>query len=198
MPLVAEIAAALAGRPFEVIYVNDGSTDGTEAELTRLKALHPWLRQLRHARSCGQSAALRAGYHVGRARRPVIVHARRRWPKRSGVSAEAGRGAGAGRAAHGPRRGTARRPQGHGLQEIPVALRQCRARRDPSRRHARFGLRLEGLPARCRSGVALFRRAAPLPAGAGAARRPRHRLRRRGRPPAPAWRVELWILGLVV
>ena len=32
-PLVAEIAAALAGRAFEVIYVNDGSTDGTEAEL---------------------------------------------------------------------------------------------------------------------------------------------------------------------
>ena len=28
-PLVAEIAAALAGRSFEVIYVNDGSTDGT-------------------------------------------------------------------------------------------------------------------------------------------------------------------------
>ena len=34
-PLVAEIAAALAGRAFEVIYVNDGSTDGTEAELER-------------------------------------------------------------------------------------------------------------------------------------------------------------------
>ena len=33
-PLVAEIAAALAGRwPFEIVYVNDGSTDGTEAEL---------------------------------------------------------------------------------------------------------------------------------------------------------------------
>jgi dolichol-phosphate mannosyltransferase len=31
-PLVAEIAVALSGRRFEVIYVNDGSTDGTEAE----------------------------------------------------------------------------------------------------------------------------------------------------------------------
>jgi dolichol-phosphate mannosyltransferase len=70
-PLVAEIAAALAGRSFEVIYVNDGSTDGTEAELARLKAQHPWLRQIRHARSCGQSAALRTGMWA--ARGPIIA-----------------------------------------------------------------------------------------------------------------------------
>jgi glycosyltransferase involved in cell wall biosynthesis len=70
-PLVAEIAAALAGRAFEVIYVNDGSTDGTGAELARLKAQHPWLRQLRHARSCGQSAALRTG--IAAARGGMIV-----------------------------------------------------------------------------------------------------------------------------
>ena len=70
-PLVAEIAVALAGRAFEVIYVNDGSTDDTAAELTRLKAQHPWLRQVRHASSCGQSAALRTGMAAARA--PVIV-----------------------------------------------------------------------------------------------------------------------------
>jgi dolichol-phosphate mannosyltransferase len=70
-PLVAEIAAALAGRAFEVIYVNDGSTDGTEAELMRLKAQYPWLRQVRHARSCGQSAALRSGMWA--ARGPILV-----------------------------------------------------------------------------------------------------------------------------
>jgi dolichol-phosphate mannosyltransferase len=70
-PLVAEIAAALAGRSFEVIYVNDGSTDDTEAELARLKAQHPWLRQICHARSCGQSAALRTGLWA--ARGPVIA-----------------------------------------------------------------------------------------------------------------------------
>jgi dolichol-phosphate mannosyltransferase len=71
-PLVAEITVALEGRwPFEVIYVNDGSSDGTEAELRSLMATRPWLRQLRHARSCGQSAALRSG--VSAARAPLVA-----------------------------------------------------------------------------------------------------------------------------
>jgi dolichol-phosphate mannosyltransferase len=70
-PLVGEVAAALAGRRFEVIYVNDGSTDATEAELRALQGRHSWLRQVRHAASCGQSAALRTGMAAARA--PVIV-----------------------------------------------------------------------------------------------------------------------------
>jgi dolichol-phosphate mannosyltransferase len=66
-PLVAEIAAALAGRAFEILYVNDGSRDGTEQELRGLMTLRPWLRQLRHAQSCGQSAAVRSGVIAARA-----------------------------------------------------------------------------------------------------------------------------------
>lgn len=66
-PLVAEIAAALAGRVFEILYVNDGSRDGTEQELRGLMTLRPWLRQLRHAQSCGQSAAVRSGVIAARA-----------------------------------------------------------------------------------------------------------------------------------
>ena len=71
-PLIAEIAVALGGRSrFEIIYVNDGSTDSTETELRALMAERPWLRQIKHASSCGQSAAVRSG--VTHARAPVIV-----------------------------------------------------------------------------------------------------------------------------
>jgi dolichol-phosphate mannosyltransferase len=70
-PLVAEIAAALQGRDFEIVYVNDGSSDGTEQELLRLMAERPWLRQIRHAQSCGQSAAIRTG--VTKALAPIIA-----------------------------------------------------------------------------------------------------------------------------
>jgi glycosyltransferase involved in cell wall biosynthesis len=70
-PLIGEIAAALAGRTFEIVYVNDGSTDGTEQELLGLMVQRPWLRQIKHAQSCGQSAAIRTG--VISAHAPVIA-----------------------------------------------------------------------------------------------------------------------------
>jgi dolichol-phosphate mannosyltransferase len=70
-PLVAEIAAALGNRSFEIVYVNDGSSDASEQELLALMRERPWLRQIRHAVSCGQSAAVRTG--VAAARAPVVV-----------------------------------------------------------------------------------------------------------------------------
>jgi glycosyltransferase involved in cell wall biosynthesis len=71
-PLADEIAAALTGRwDFELIYVNDGSTDGTEAALIALKAERAWLRQVKHAASCGQSCAVRSGVMAARA--PLVA-----------------------------------------------------------------------------------------------------------------------------
>jgi dolichol-phosphate mannosyltransferase len=65
--LLAEIAKALNGQwPFEVIYVNDGSTDDTEAELQRLTTIYPWLRRVCHKQSCGQSCAVRTGVSVAK------------------------------------------------------------------------------------------------------------------------------------
>lgn len=61
-PLIAEIEAAVAPLgPFEVIYVNDGSTDGTARALDELSHERPWLRHIRHEKSGGQSAAVRSG-----------------------------------------------------------------------------------------------------------------------------------------
>jgi dolichol-phosphate mannosyltransferase len=71
-PLVDEIVAAL-GRElaFEIVYVNDGSTDATDSELMGLMASRQWLRQIKHRTSSGQSAAVCSG--VRHARANVIV-----------------------------------------------------------------------------------------------------------------------------
>ncbi len=68
-PLVAEIAGALDGYAlYEIIYVDDGSDDSTAAEIARLQASVKQLRLLRHAQSCGQSAAIRSAVKAARGR----------------------------------------------------------------------------------------------------------------------------------
>jgi len=66
-PLVEEIAAAIGTRwAYEIIYVDDGSSDATPARLTELRKTFAGLRQIRHATSCGQSAAVRTGVRFAR------------------------------------------------------------------------------------------------------------------------------------
>lgn len=65
--LLDEIAAAMEGRLFEVIVVNDGSTDETAEVLREEAAKRPFaVRQVRHMRSAGQSLALRSGVQAAR------------------------------------------------------------------------------------------------------------------------------------
>jgi len=67
-PLVAEIEAAFEPNgSFEIIYVNDGSTDGTSRVLSQLMETRPHLRRIDHSHSCGQSAAVRTGVRAARA-----------------------------------------------------------------------------------------------------------------------------------
>ncbi len=64
-PLLREIIAALHGRlDFEVVFVDDGSDDGTAQLLGRLKSEIKALRVVRHSRSCGQSTAVHTGVNV--------------------------------------------------------------------------------------------------------------------------------------
>ena len=66
-PLIEEIAAALDGRwLYEIIYVNDGSTDATAERIASVMKERKNLRQLRHAVSSGQSAAVRSGVRAAR------------------------------------------------------------------------------------------------------------------------------------
>jgi glycosyltransferase involved in cell wall biosynthesis len=62
--LYDELRAALEplGRPWEAIYVDDGSTDGTFSALTRLHTAAPNVRVVRMRRNFGKSAALGAGF----------------------------------------------------------------------------------------------------------------------------------------
>jgi len=65
--LIAEIDAALIKLiTHEIIYVDDGSTDETHSRLKQLQARYPQLRIVRHAKSCGQSTAVRTGVKAAR------------------------------------------------------------------------------------------------------------------------------------
>lgn len=65
-PLLDEIATALREIPFEIVAVDDGSTDGSLEELQRLVMGHPELRIVAFERNFGQSAAFSAGFDAAR------------------------------------------------------------------------------------------------------------------------------------
>jgi glycosyltransferase involved in cell wall biosynthesis len=72
-PLYQELQAALTplGIEWEVVFVDDGSTDGSYRELVRLHAAHLNVRVVRLRRNFGKAAALAAG--IGAAAGDVVV-----------------------------------------------------------------------------------------------------------------------------
>jgi len=59
------------GRPYELLIIDDGSTDESFQILARLQALDPYLRVIRFRRNFGQTAAFAAGFDHARGR--IIV-----------------------------------------------------------------------------------------------------------------------------
>jgi undecaprenyl-phosphate 4-deoxy-4-formamido-L-arabinose transferase len=69
--LYRRAVSSLDGRSFELVFVDDGSTDGTFARLARLHDADPRVRVIRFRRNFGQHPAMHAG--LARARGDVIV-----------------------------------------------------------------------------------------------------------------------------
>ena len=67
--LQAELAAALSGLAYEIIFVDDGSTDQSLARLTK----SPEVRVLRFEKNAGQSAAMYAGANAARGATVVLI-----------------------------------------------------------------------------------------------------------------------------
>src|SRR6476659_5961985 len=61
-----EAALTLTGKPFEVILVDDGSTDATPKLLHDAMQTKPWLRVIRMAKNGGQSAAFEPAFEAAR------------------------------------------------------------------------------------------------------------------------------------
>lgn len=67
-PLIGEISAVMdgLGRPYEIVYVDDFSSDGSLQELQSLQPEFKALRIVAHSRNCGQSAAVASGFAAAR------------------------------------------------------------------------------------------------------------------------------------
>jgi dolichol-phosphate mannosyltransferase len=61
-----EASLRLTQKPFEVVIVDDGSTDSTPTLLAKAMETQPWLRVVRMSKNGGQSAAFEAGFEAAR------------------------------------------------------------------------------------------------------------------------------------
>jgi glycosyltransferase involved in cell wall biosynthesis len=68
VPLCSQLTAVLSklGKSFEIIFINDGSSDGSYAALCRLAQADPRVKVINLRRNFGQTAAMSAGFDYAR------------------------------------------------------------------------------------------------------------------------------------
>lgn len=76
-PLTAELLSSLGktGRDYEILFIDDASTDGSAEVLDGLARSHPRVRIVRHLQNAGESAAQATGFRVARGRLLVTMDA---------------------------------------------------------------------------------------------------------------------------
>ncbi len=185
-PLLAEIEPVLAGGDtFEVIFVDDGSTDDSAAILTDLMASRPWLRQITHDAASGKAAALRSGVRVARAGLVVILDGDgqndpRDIPALVDMLQSEGERIGLVNSVRiGRKDTTSKRLQSRIANRVRAAILKDGTRDSVSG--------TQGVSTRRVPGIAVLRWVASIHAGAGSSRRVGAAAGRGHRPPAPSW-----------
>lgn len=76
-PLLQELSAVLntLNKPYEILIVDDGSSDGTKDKLTAAKKKYPELRTIHFRRNHGQTAAIDAGLKKAYGNEIIVIDA---------------------------------------------------------------------------------------------------------------------------
>ena len=188
--LAAEIAAALRGRTsFEMVFVDDGSIDGTGTELMRLTELYPELRPVAHDRRSGQSIAISTGARA--ARGATIVTIDGDGQNDPAFVLELATALAAGQPGIGLVAGRRIGRKASAFQATAIADREHDPQSHSARRHDRYRLRFEGNLARSLPAAASVRRPAPVSPGACPAGGLCDRADRCARSRPPSWRFKI-------
>ena len=72
-PLVSEIVAAMAGKTFEILFIDDGSSDATVEKILAQREIHSMIRILKFKRNQGKAIALAAAFEIAKGKVSITM-----------------------------------------------------------------------------------------------------------------------------